>query len=294
MFAPRRLHRASPPPQRAWVRAAPLLWLSLGLALLVGARAEAKTYRFGVVPQFARETLEATWRPVLDELTKSTGLEFELVLDNDIAAFEQRLAKGELDFAYCNPYHSLIARQKTKYEPLVRDGGRKLQGILVVRKDSGVTSLKELDGQTLAFPAPNALAASLVIRAHLKRDQKVSAKAVYVKNHDNVYRAVVEGKAKAGGGVMKTLQAQPPEIRDQLTVLYTTTAMAPHPVIAHPSVDKALQQKVQRALLALGDTDAGRTLLAPIPIKKIVAATIADYRPLMWWGLQDFYVEGAD
>lgn len=289
MFVTRRLHCAG-----GRREGAASLLLALGLSLLLGSSAEAKPLRFGVVPQFDRAALEASWRPVLDELTKTTGLEFELILDPDIRTFEQRLYKGELDFAYCNPYHSLMARQKTQYEPLVRDGGNTLTGILVVRKDSGIANLKALGGETLAFPAPNALAASLVIRAHLKREEKIDIKPIYLKNHDDVYRAVVEGKAKGGGGVMKTLQAQPPEIRDQLTVLYTTKAMAPHPVIVHPKIDKGTADKVKKALLAMGETEEGKKLLATVPIKKISAATIGDYRPMMWWGLQDFYVEGGD
>lgn len=293
MSAPRRVQWTNGFRQVGRSLGAPLL-VSLGLSLLMSASAEAKPLRFGVVPQVDRAALEATWKPVLDELTKTTGLEFELVLDPDILSFEKRLYSGDLDFAYCNPYHSLMARQKTQYEPLVRDGGNTLTGILVVRKDSGIKSLKALAGQSLAFPAPNALAASLVIRAHLKREEKIDIKPVYLKNHDDVYRAVAEGKSKAGGGVMKTFQAAPPEIRDQLTVLYTTKPMAPHPVVVHPKVDKATQEKVQKGLLALGDTEEGRKLLASVPMKKIAPATIADYRPLMWWGLHDFYVEGGD
>lgn len=271
-----------------------LLFLSVGLTLLLGARAEARPLRFGVVPQVDKETLHASWRPILDEITKSTGLEFELVLDKDFPSFEARLRKGELDIAYCNAYQALVARQKLKYEPVLTDSNGALTGILVVRKDSRIANVKALQGATIAFPAPNALAASLAMRAQLKRDEKLDIKPLYVKTHDEVYRAVVEGRAMAGGGVHKSLNSQPPEIRDQLSVLYTTKSIPSHPVVVHPAVEKAIVEKVQKGFLALGETEEGRKLLASVPFKKIAPGTIADYRALMWWGLQDFYVEGGD
>lgn len=282
--------RRLPPRQllRVAVTALCLTFLAAGAA---GAR---RPLRVGVSPQFKRETLEATWLPILDELAQRTELELELVVDDDIQIFEQRVLRGDVDLAYINPYTFLIARQKTRYEPLVRDVGSDLQGVLVVRKDSGFTSLKQLSGETLAFPAPNALAASLVLRAYLKRDQKIDITPVYVKSHDNVYRAVVEGKVTAGGGVLKTLQAQPPEVQEQLMVLYRSVPMAPLPIVAHPRVDAALRARLQQAFLEMGATEEGAALIRKIPMKKVGPATVGDYRPLMWWGLQDFYVEGGD
>jgi ABC-type nitrate/sulfonate/bicarbonate transport system substrate-binding protein len=53
--------------------------------------------------------------------------------------------------------------------PLVRDGQSQLEGILVVRKDSPVRRIADLSGATVAFPASNAFAASLLPRALLSR-----------------------------------------------------------------------------------------------------------------------------
>jgi phosphonate transport system substrate-binding protein len=60
-----------------------------------------------------------------------------------------------------NPYHAIRANKKHGYAPLVRDVGRSLFGIIVVKKDSPIETVSELDGEIVAFPAPNALGAAL-------------------------------------------------------------------------------------------------------------------------------------
>jgi phosphonate transport system substrate-binding protein len=102
---------------------------------------------------------------------------------------------------------------------------------------------------------------------------------------------VVTGQTVAGGGVQKTLQKQPANIRDALKVIYQTPPVATHPVAVHPRVDKAIRDKVCEAFLQLGTTPEGRKLLANIPMKQIGQATLEDYAPLKQMGLDKYYVQ---
>lgn len=136
-----------------------------------------------------------------------------------------------------NPYHQVMVRQR--YQPLVGDGATLLRGILAVRRDSPITSLQQLNGAMIAFPSPNAFAASLLIRAHL-RQQGVAFTPVYLKTHSNVYRAVAIDQVGAGGGVNNTLQREPVELRERLRVLFTTPGYPAHPFSARRGLDSAL------------------------------------------------------
>ena len=51
-----------------------------------------------------------------------------------------------------NPYHAVMADQAQGYVPIVRDGSRKLFGILAVRNDSPLQDVKELDGAPSEIP----------------------------------------------------------------------------------------------------------------------------------------------
>ena len=247
-----------------------------------------KTYIVGVVPQFETRRLHAIWRPILDQLEQKTGLKFALQGSPSITDFEKEFLAGKFDFAYMNPYHLAWAYESVGYLPLIREHGKQLNGVLVVRTDSEVKDLSELEGKIVVFPSPNALGASLLIRADLQDIYKVNIIPRYVKTHDSVYLNVALKQAAAGGGVQKTLISQQAQIRDSLKVLYQTRSIAPHPFAAHPRVDEAIRQQVQQALLEMASTDTGNQLLSKIPIRKIGTANIDDYLPLTKMGLERF------
>lgn len=267
-----------------------LVGLMLFFQVGIGQLLAAESYSFAVVPQFEQRKLFAIWKPVVDELEKRTGLELKLVATLTVQDYERELSKGTFDFLYANPYHIMREANLQKYVPLVRDGVP-LRGILVVRKDSALRNLNELEGKTLAMPSPNAIGASLLLRSDLERLYRVKMNMRYVKTHSSVYLHVANGLVEAGGGVEKTLEEQDQPIRDALRILYTTREMPSHPISAHPRVPKEAREKVRKALLDMAATSAGQALLAEIPIKHIVPAAIEDYLTMREWGLETYWVD---
>lgn len=270
----------------------PGLFLALGLCLPISSHAESKqVYSIGIVPQFEIRHLRKIWNPIIEEIKKNTGIELTLIGSPTIPDFEKEFNEGRFDFAYMNPYHVLIANKSQKYIPLIKDNGRKLHGILVVRKDSNIKSVQDLNGKKIAFPAPNALGASLLMRANLTNDYNIKFNPVYVKTHSSVYLNVIVRQADAGGGVQKTLNEQKINISSALKVLHQTPSVAPHPLTAHPRVPKEVIKKITQTLLMMGENPIGQALLAKIPIKKIGPASIDDYVPLKKYNLEQFYVK---
>lgn len=267
------------------------LFPSWGVAMAEGPGNESPAYTVGVVPQFAARKLRKIWQPILNELEKRTGYRFKMVGSPTIPAFETEFMSGNFDFAYMNPYHLMLAAAQEGYIPLARDVGRTLHGVLVIRADSEIKKITDLDGKTLAFPAPNALGASLLMRQELADKFGITIKPVYVKSHDSVYLNVLLKKAAAGGGVQKTLNRQKEDFKKQLKVIHRTTAVSPHPLAVHPRVPEKVQQAVKEALLAMGASEGGKKLLAKVPMKKIGRAALADYAPLGNMGLERFFVK---
>lgn len=262
---------------------------TLALTPVGVARAASPTFVFAVVPQFPAIDIHRAWQPLLDRLSAETGLAFELKIFRTIPDFEAGFLTQQPDFIYCNPMHMMMAEPKG-YRPLVHDQ-EPLSGILVVHKDSPVRRPEDLDGQPIAFPAPNAFGASLYMRAILTREFKIAFKAEYVKTHSNVYRQVRAGLAAAGGGIRATLAAEPPEIADQLRIIYETPKAAPHPVAAHRRVPIEAANAVGASILKLGAdpklADVFRAVYMPRPIS---AEWERDYLPLRRLGLDDFVV----
>ena len=260
----------------------------------LGSKTASHTFRVDVVPQIAPATLFGRWAPVLEEISKTTGLCLELRIAATIPAFEQELMAGKPDFAFVNPYHLVMARRAHAYAPLIRDGKAGLSGVLVTRADSAIDRLQQLDGDKVAFPAPNAFAASLLIRAALAA-QGIRITPVYVKTHANVLRAVALGDLPAGGAVNNTFEREPDSLRSHLRVLHQTPSYAPHPFVAHPRVAAAQRDKLVQAFMQMAATPAGQKLLDDIQIPKPVKADYArDYAPLEQLQLDKFVVPPDD
>lgn len=260
------------------------VWLAAGLLLLAGwtwagqepEPTKAPTLTFGVVPQQSATTLAATWGPLLIEAGRRSGVDIAFRTAPDIPTFEQRLAAGDYDLAYMNPYHYTLYHQAPGYLAFAREKDRRLRGILVVAADSPIQDIQDLAGQKVAFPAPAAFAASVLPQAAL-REAGVEVQPVYVRSHDSVYLAVAKGLYPAGGGIERTLSDLEPGTQARLRVLWRTKPYTPHALAAHPRVDPALVSQVGAALIALGNDPEGQALYEAIGFKGVVPAEDGDW-----------------
>jgi phosphonate transport system substrate-binding protein len=261
--------------------------LGLSAPGLAQSGAEPKVYTVGVTPQFESRRLFQIWRPLLDAIEKESGVRLSLRGAATIHEFEAQYFGAQFDFAYANPY--LVGVKNPRgYVPLVRDIGHSLVGVLVVRQDSPIQTPKDLEGKTVAFPAPDAVAACLMVRAKLESDYGVHVVPRFVRSHDSTFLNAALGTTDAAGGVMGTLGQQPPDVRKLLRVLLSTSEVAAIPLVANPSVPQDVREKVRAAFLKLGTTEAGRALLAKVPIQQVGLASMADYASLRQLGLEKF------
>lgn len=271
-------------------RLIPLLLAVLTVFSATAARA-SEPLHVGIVPQFDLRRINLVWIPILNQLEQETGLRFQLEIPPSIPAFEQALNAGLYDLAYMNPYHFVLAHQRQGYQALIRDHAGTLSGIIVVAKDSPITTVAMLDGKTVAFPSPNSMGAALVPRAEFVRKFHIKVTETYVKSHSSVYLNVILGQADAGGGVQATFDLLDPEMRSKLRILYETNHFPPHPLAVHPRLPKGERELIQHAFLHMAQTEAGKALIAEIPMKQAGAATSDDYAGLARLGLEEFYVE---
>lgn len=268
-------------------------------AIAAGAQANClgdsratKAFKVYVVPQLPAAQLYTRWAPLLEQVGKEAGQCFELVVPTNIPQFEIDLQSGNADFAYMNPFHAVMNWRDTKYIPLVASS-ELLSGVLAVRRDSKVKTIRDLNNQKIAFPAPNAFAASLLIRATLAKEG-VAFEPIYVKTHSNVYRSVVRGDMIAGGGIQSTFEAEPDELKSQLRVLMETKGYNPHPFSANSKIPVDIQKKVQAAFLKIAQTSAGLALLDGAQLAKPRAVTYeSHYQQLEALDLSKFVVKSA-
>src|SRR5471032_3593666 len=264
------------------------LWIRLGLAALCApaglARAE-KTYSFGIVPQESASLMAEVWTPVLNALAQRSGLALTFSTAPDIPTFEKRVAAGDYDFVYMNPYHYTVFNAKPGYRALARAKGERLRGIVVVRKDSPYKDLKDLSGATLAFPSYASFAATLVIEADLRK-RGIAFTPQIVKSHNSVYLDVAKGLYPAGGGVPRTFQLLDESIARDLRILYTSADYTSHAIASRPGMDAATRDTLLKAMLAMSQDTASQPMLQRIGFKGFEAAADRDWDDVRALGIR--------
>lgn len=272
-----------------------LILTSVTLLLLFGSitnAAQKTTYVLSRAPQLSETITLKAWKPFTEYLSKETGVEIALKIYETRSEFEQDLLNGVSDFSFQNAYYFLMAYKKYGYIALVRDGSSLLEGIIVVRRDSSIKELKELEGKEVVFPSPNAFMASLYSRALIKEKEKIEIVPRYIgSDHGSVYRSVAYGRYPAGGGVSKTLNKEPEDLINNLRVIWRTPGATPHPLIAHPRVPEELREAVVQAILKLTLTEKGRRMLKSVHLDEPVKTDfIKDFKMLDQLGLEKYFV----
>lgn len=215
----------------------------------------AKMLTFGIVPQQSPMELVKDWQPIVSYLEKATGEKIVLKVERSIPEFEKVLYSGGYDIAYMNPYHYVVAHDRQRYIAGVRDE-KNIIGILVSRKESGWSEPSMLKGKSFLFPAPDAFAATLLIKYELLKKYNININKEknyrYVNSHDSVYKGVARNIGDVGGGIERTFNnLDDKESKESLAIIYKTKAYPSHPFAFHPSMSERVKEKMVKAIMQM-------------------------------------------
>ena len=112
------------------------------------------------------------FNPLITYLKQQTGFDISLVVPKGYADFESAMKNGDIDFAFSDPHIYLkledLYNTNSLISSLDRKGAGLQHGVVIVRKDSGINNLKDLQGKAVLFgpelSAPKWLAARLLFK----------------------------------------------------------------------------------------------------------------------------------
>lgn len=252
-----------------------ILCLSLAM-VLASFPVFSASYTIGIVPQHAPKVIAQAWQPLLTVIEAQTGHTIQFKTAKDIPTFEKSLANGEYDFAYMNPYHFVVFNQSPGYRAMARQRDKAIKGIIVVNQSSSINSLNDLQGKTIAFPAPAAFAATIIPRATLTT-RNITHTPTFVHSHDSVYLNVQRGFFEAGGGIVRSLEASPAEVKDHLRVLWESQPFTSHAIASHPRVPLEHSEQITAFLLSLNNNQNYEDVLSSLHMKGFERAKDSDW-----------------
>lgn len=258
-------------------RVALLLFAAWGLCpARAGAQEAEREYVFAVVPQAPPVVVSERWTPIVERVAALAGVPIRLKLYERIEALQADLAAGALDLAYVNPIQTVQAHRAAGYRPLLRNA-TPVHGVMIVPRDSPITSVATLAGREVAFVGPWTVC-GIILRHELAG---VGTVPRYVGTSANVTKHVALGLTASGGMLDVALEDAPPELREKVRVIYRTPPMAPHAIVAHPRVPRAVADRVARALADLAKTAEGAGALRRVKLGSPIVANYArDYAPI--------------
>jgi len=212
-----------------------------------------KVYTFGVVPQQSPQKMFSIWKPIVEELKKTTGLNIVLKIEKSIPIFEKKLYSGQYDIAYSNPYHFVIANKYQGHQAVLRFN-KEIQGILVTNTNSSITNIEELNNDnSFLFPAPKAFAATILTKYELLNKKNINVEKnknfKYVNSHDSVYLGVLRNVGDVGAGIMRTFNNF--KDKDKLRIVYKTNKYPSHPISITNKIDKKIKTKIELGFISL-------------------------------------------
>jgi phosphonate transport system substrate-binding protein len=236
--------------------------------LLYDDKEQNTVYTFAVYPQYRSQQLYQTWQPILKRLSEETGLKFKLTGNPSAINFEGALYNGSYDFAYVNPYHAAKAGRNKNYKAILNDPNEEIQGVLVVKKGK-IKTISQLENQKIAFPSPNTLAASIILRQELSNQLNARLKPIYLATPSDVYMQIHNEDILGGGGTKRTFDQLRPSLKANLIILHTTKSVPAHPIVAHSKVSKLVKDKVIRAFLKMSKNPKDQILLSKVYLENV-------------------------
>ncbi|CDL01052.1 Periplasmic binding protein-related protein [Magnetospirillum gryphiswaldense MSR-1 v2] len=260
-----------------------VLFLLMLLVLWCGDAAAQGALVVGVTPQQSAGRLAESWVPLLEEAGRRFGAPLTFRTAPATEEFERRVLAGEYDVIYGSPVLYVAAARVLGARAIARQRQDE-QGVLVVKGDSAIASVADLQGRVVAFPAASAYGASILTQAELRR-QGVDFQTKTLASDESVYRAVLDGMADAGGGALRTLGRQDIETRSFLRVLMITEPYAAYPVFVLPRVGRKQAAHLQAVLFSLDSDATGQAALKRATLQGIALADDHTYDPVRRLGL---------
>jgi len=246
-------------------------------------------YIFAPHPLMNPQKLAEVYGALLDLLNKRLAADhIQLKLETSLsyAAFNRKIVGRAVHFALPNPYQTLLAQDfgYAIFGKMSRDDD--FRGIILLRKKSPITTVAGLKGASVSFPAPTALAATLLPELFLKEHGVDPAKDIvqsFVGTHDSAMLNVCLGVTDAACTwpiAWQTFQKERPDQAKSIEVRWRTPSLPNNGLIALSTVPAPVRAKVAQALFHIHESPEGRRILTMAGVERFEPADNATFAPV--------------
>jgi len=225
------------------------------------------------VPSGEMERVAGGAQEVADMLHDETGLYFDTNVATEYAGVIEALCSDppEAHMASLATFAYVMAADRGCAEVAlvsVRYGSPTYNGQIIVRADSGISSITDLAGKTFCRPDPLSTSGwiipMLTMRAAGINPEADLAEIVDAGSHDAVAAAVYNGDCDAGATYVDArtrIEEDHPDVMEQVIVIEVTADIPNDGVQFVSSMPQELRDTITAGLLTIAGTEAGQEAL---------------------------------
>jgi phosphonate transport system substrate-binding protein len=244
-------------------------------------------YVVGIHPLHNPKRLFEVYGPIVDFLNASMPeVAFSLEASRNYEEFEKKLYAGHFAFAMPNPYQTInsLKHGYRVFGKMADDDD--FRGIILVRRDSGINKVADLKGKAVSYPAPTALAATMMPQYYLHThgiDINHDIENRYVGSQESSIYNVLRGDVAAGATwpePWKAFGKENPQLAAQLEVKWQTEPLLNNGWVVRKDLPVEVVEKFATQLFNLHQHQTGRDMLARISVSHFEPANDQTYVPV--------------
>ena len=240
-----------------------------------GSFLSAEVIRMGVYPIFKAYILAETFGPIAERIEEETGYRVTLSSAPDFSGFIRNCEEGMFDLVWINLAGYLRLSDSGRFRA-VAAGYPGFRGAVVVRKDSGISKLEDLEGGKIIAVAKHSVAGYLFFR-NLMHDLGYEAGRDYQvdfnENMEAIPFFVINGIYDAAV-FNKDLYIHSPiysKTENLLRVLEESILIPQFPFAVTEDMDPDTADRIERAICSLEmDCNPGNMILERLNLEGII------------------------
>ena len=227
--------------------------------------------RMMFVPSGDAQVIVKGGQEVAELLQKETGLHFKTSVATSYAAVIEAMGAGKVDIGWLATFSYVLAKDKYDVELLLvvqRFGSPFYRGQIMVRADSGINSLDNLQGKRFAFVDPASTSGHLYPKTLLLSkgfDPKTFfSKTIFAGSHNAVVLSIYKGEVDGGAaydGSRAAVAKSYPDIFEKIKVLAYTKEIPNDTVSVRKELPEGLKVKLRNGLKKISDSPKGSKVL---------------------------------
>jgi len=270
-----------------------LLGLLIAIACLTPASAVTQPLHLVLTPSQKPTDLLAAGDEFGQALAKLYGAPVRVTVASDYAAVIEALRNRTADLAFVHPVGYVLASREAKARIVARNlwhGKSTFTSRIYVRKASGIKTLEDLRGKTMAFVDPTSSSGFtypmvLLIQRGLVRDRDPKTffrEVVFAGAHDAAMRALLNGHVDsiASFDMAREQYLSDPAEREKITFVAETPPIPEAGIAARDGLDPAAFARVRGALLQMRGPAYAALLKRMYDIDGFEPAEDRDYDPV--------------